>query len=152
MHLVGYLYDPVFNLRSLKSLLRALISEEHFAHQFTNVSTHIIFYNSKLIRRCLRSERTPYCRKRVSDLTACQSFMKSGAADLPEKLSSNASLVKITQLQSRSIYGGKGISSRAFQTSRPFWVKFGAGDFHVTPLSNCKFVKKKIDTLKEILH
>jgi hypothetical protein len=68
--------------------------------------------------------------------------MKIGAVVLHKKLLSNASLVKITQLQSHSVYGHKGIYSRAFQTSRPFWVKFGAGDFHVTPLSNCRFVRK----------
>ena len=38
--------------------------EHHFVHPFANVSTYITFYNPKLIRRCLRSERTPYCRKK----------------------------------------------------------------------------------------
>ena len=65
---------------------------------------------------------------------------------------SNASLMKITQLQSYSIQGHKGISSRAFQTSRAFWVRFGAGDLHVTPLSKCKFVTKRIAELNGILH
>ena len=79
----------------------------------------------------------------VSDLAACQIFMQYGTVVLHKKLSSTACSVKVAQLQSHFTYGRKWNYTRAFHTSRPLWVKFGAGDFHVTLLRNCKFVKNR---------